>query len=88
MDSEPADDELISTRAKNMTRQSREELLLEFYQDDGIDEFEEFTVVHYEDSGEWEGRWDDGRTDSAETLPEALEALADEVREQTGGDYE
>ncbi|WP_436931508.1 hypothetical protein [Halosimplex halobium] len=61
-----------------------EELLVEYYQEEGIDDFAEFTVVHYEDEDSWEGRWGDGRTDRVESLPAALEALADEFREMDG----
>ena len=56
-----------------------EEELQEFYAADGIDEWTEVGLYHYEEAGEWAARFD-GFSPRGETPLEALEALTVELR--------
>lgn len=61
------------------TRISQEDVVSEFFAADGIDEWTEVKLYHYEDEDVWEARYD-GHSPTGETPLEALEALTVEMR--------
>lgn len=70
----------VDVTDRSMATNARvEEELREFYARDGIDEWTEVSLYHYEDADEWEVRYE-GYSPTGETPLEALEALTVELR--------